>query len=136
MERLYYITELASEAGATPRAIRFYESKGLLTPRRVGNTRVCTGRDLARLTMVLRGKRLGFSLQRIKELLDLTEIDPERIERLDPVLEAIRRRLEAIEQRRHDIEVFDKELRAIRRRITRARTAKSPAQRNAEGTVT
>ncbi len=136
MERLYYITELASEAGVTPRAIRFYESKGLLRPRRVSNSRVFTGRDLARLTMVLRGKRLGFSLQRIKELLDLTEIDPERIERLDPVLEAIRRRLEAIEQRRHDIEVFDKELRAIRRRITRARTAKSPAQRNAEGTVT
>ena len=136
MESLYYITKLASEAGATPRAIRFYESKGLLTPQRVGNTRIFTGRDLARLTMVFRGKRLGFSIQRIKELLDLTEIDPEHIERLDPVLEAIRRRLEAIEQRRHDIEVFDKELRAIRRRITRARTAKSPAQRNAGVTVT
>ena len=65
------ITELAREAGVTARAIRFYESKGLLTPRRAGNTRIYTHREHGRLQLILRGKLLGFSLTDIGEYLDL-----------------------------------------------------------------
>jgi DNA-binding transcriptional MerR regulator len=58
--RLFSITELSDEVGATARAIRFYEAKGLLKPQRAGANRVYTYRDRARLLIILRGKRLGF----------------------------------------------------------------------------
>jgi DNA-binding transcriptional MerR regulator len=74
-ERLYTVTELAKELGMTPRAVRFYEDKGLIVPRRAGTTRVYSGRDRARMILILRGKRLGFSLSTIKEYLDLYDTD-------------------------------------------------------------
>ena len=74
-DRLFTITELSDEVGATPRAIRFYESKGLLAPQRAGANRVYSYRDRARLLIILRGKRLGFSLARIQEYLSLYDTD-------------------------------------------------------------
>jgi DNA-binding transcriptional MerR regulator len=74
-EPLFTVTELAKELGMTPRAIRFYEDKGLITPRRAGTTRVYTPRDRARMILILRGKRLGFSLSVIREYLDLYDTD-------------------------------------------------------------
>jgi DNA-binding transcriptional MerR regulator len=73
--RLYTVTELAKELGMTARAIRFYEDKGLITPPRAGTTRVYSARDRARMILILRGKRLGFSLSTIKEYLDLYDTD-------------------------------------------------------------
>ncbi|MBV9755883.1 MAG: MerR family transcriptional regulator, partial [Alphaproteobacteria bacterium] len=70
-DQFYTVTQLSAELGVTPRAIRFYETKGLLAPRRAGTTRVYTHRDRARLILILRGKRLGFSLREIKEYLEL-----------------------------------------------------------------
>ena len=70
------VTELARELGITPRAIRFYETKGLLNPGRAGTTRVYTHRERGRLQLILRGKRLGFSLTDIGEYLDLYDADP------------------------------------------------------------
>ena len=70
-ERLYGISELASELGITARAIRFYEAKGLLTPPRVNGGRVYTRRERARLKLVLRAKSIGFSLAEVKQFLDL-----------------------------------------------------------------
>ena len=72
---LYTVTELAKELGMTARAIRFYEDKGLITPQRAGTTRVYSTRDRARMILILRGKRLGFSLSTIKEYLDLYDTD-------------------------------------------------------------
>jgi DNA-binding transcriptional MerR regulator len=74
-ERTYTISQLAREFEVTPRALRFYEDKGLLTPRRDGMNRVYSHRDRAKLQLILRGKRVGLSLIEIKEILDLYKVD-------------------------------------------------------------
>ena len=107
------ITQLASELGLTPRAIRFYESKGLLEPQRVGTTRVYTHRDRARLQIILRGKRLGFSLQTIQEYLDLYDADPHHEQQLVLLLGGARQRIAELEAQRHDLELTLEELRLV-----------------------
>ena len=74
---LFSVSQLARQLGVTTRTIRFYEDKHLISPQRAGTTRVYTHRDRARLMLILRGKRLGFSLREIKEFLDLYDVDPE-----------------------------------------------------------
>lgn len=111
--RLYTVTELADEIGATPRAIRFYEAKGLLTPQRAGSTRVYTYRDRARLLIILRGKRLGFSLAHIQKYLDLYDADPSRKGQLPHLLRGARQRIAELEAQRADLEVTLEELREI-----------------------
>jgi DNA-binding transcriptional MerR regulator len=74
-DRTYTISQLAREFGVTPRALRFYEDKGLLTPRRNGQNRVFSYQDRARLMLIVRGKKVGFSLIEIKEMLDLYKVD-------------------------------------------------------------
>ncbi len=74
---LYSVSQLARQLGVTARTIRFYEDKHLINPQRAGTTRVYTHRDRARLVLILRGKRLGFSLREIKEFLDLYDADPQ-----------------------------------------------------------
>jgi DNA-binding transcriptional MerR regulator len=74
-DRTYTISQLAREFEVTPRALRFYEDKGLLTPRREGMNRVYSHRDRARLQLILRGKRVGLSLIEIKEILYLYKVD-------------------------------------------------------------
>jgi len=80
--RLYSATELADEFGTTPRALRFYETKHLLSPRRAGTRRIYDYRDHVRLGLILRGKRLGFTLADIREYLELYEIDTSQISQL------------------------------------------------------
>ena len=75
-DKIYTVPELARELGLTERSIRFYESKGLLSPKRAGNTRVFTYKDRARLIIIMRGKRTGTSLAGIKKILDLYDADP------------------------------------------------------------
>ncbi len=91
-ERLYTVTELAKELGMTARAIRFYEDKGLITPPRAGTTRVYSIRDRARMILILRGKRLGFSLSTIKEYLDLYDADVTQQAQLQLLLAAVSKR--------------------------------------------
>ena len=110
LDRLYAITELAHELGITPRAIRFYESKGLIAPQRAGSTRVYTYRDRARLTIILRGKRLGFSLAQVKDYLDLYDADPGHSEQLFLLLRNARKRIIELEQQRRDLELTLDEL--------------------------
>jgi DNA-binding transcriptional MerR regulator len=100
----YTITDLAHEFKVTARAIRFYEDKGLLHPSRQGMMRVYTKRDRARLLLILRGKRLGFSLAEIREMIDLYDLGDGRIEQLTLTLKRSRERLAALETQRHDIE--------------------------------
>lgn len=92
-ERLSTVTELANELGVTARAIRFYEDKGLINPSRAGATRVYTRREQARMQLILRGKRLGFSLREIKEFLDLYDVDPEHDEQKRRLLRGVRDRI-------------------------------------------
>jgi DNA-binding transcriptional MerR regulator len=112
-EPLFSITELAQELGMTARAIRFYESKGLVTPRRAGMTRVYTHRERARLLIILRGKRLGFTLAEIQEYLDLYDVDPTHTSQAKLLLEGVRQRIDQMESQRHDLELTLDELREL-----------------------
>ena len=112
-QRLFTITELSAELGVTPRAIRFYESKGLIDPQRVGSNRAYTYRDRARLMIILRGKRLGFSLALIKKYLDLYDADPTHREQIVQLLHGARKRLAELEAQRRDLEQALGELREI-----------------------
>jgi DNA-binding transcriptional MerR regulator len=118
--RLYSITDLSHELEVTPRAIRFYESKGLLDPQRAGTQRVYTYRDRARLLIILRGKRLGFSLASIQEYLELYDADPSHREQLVHLLGGARRRIEELESQRRDLELTLDELRDIERQVEEA----------------
>lgn len=112
-DKLYSITELAEEFDITPRAIRFYETKNLLAPQRAGATRVYNYRDRARLMLVLRGKRLGFSLEDIKEYIDLYDADRSRTEQLAHLMLVGRRRISELEQQLEDVQTTLQELRVI-----------------------
>lgn len=111
--RFYSIAELAHDLGVTARAIRFYEAKGLLEPQRAGSTRVYTYRDRARLLIILRGKRLGFSLAQVQQYLDLYDADPTHREQLVHLLRGARRRIDELEQQRRDLELTLDELREV-----------------------
>ncbi|MCP1336190.1 MerR family transcriptional regulator [Futiania mangrovi] len=104
MTRTYSISDLAREFGVTPRAIRFYEDKGLLTPARRGQTRIYAPRDRARLILILRGKRFGFSLRDIKEMLDLYEKPDGGIEQLRVTLAKSRDRIAALKAQRDELQ--------------------------------
>lgn len=112
-EGLFSITELADELGVTPRAIRFYEAKGLLEPQRAGATRVYSHRDRARLQIILRGKRLGFSLALVQKYLDLYDADPTHKVQLEHLLAGARQRIAELEAQRQDLELTIEELREI-----------------------
>lgn len=111
---LYGIGELAEELGISQRAVRFYETKGLLKPRRVGINRVYDRRDRARLLLILRGKRLGFSLQEIAEYLDLYDRDPEQKLQTRHLLNKVEQAIEDLQRKRADIDSTLEELAAIR----------------------
>jgi DNA-binding transcriptional MerR regulator len=116
MEQLYTVNQLAEELGITPRALRFYEVKGLLAPNRVGNNRVYTKRDRARLKLILRGKRLGFSLAEIREYLDLYNVNG-GVEQQKNLLKRVQKRLKDLAQQREDLEATVQELRDIETQV-------------------
>ena len=103
--RLYTITELAAEFDITPRAIRFYEDMGLLEPSRSGRNRVYTHRDRTRLKLTLRGKRLGLSLQEVKQLVDMYDSESDAAPQLKAFLDVLRQHRRQLEQQLDDIEV-------------------------------
>ena len=94
------IQDVANELGVTTRTIRFYEDKDLLSPQRVGTMRVYSRREIGRLQLILRGKRLGFSLREIKEFLDLYEADSRHLSQTRRLLERVTERLDALEAQR------------------------------------
>lgn len=100
----YTITELAREFDITPRAIRFYEDQGLLTPSRAGRSRVYSKADRTRLKLTLRGKRLGLSLAEIRELIDMYGGVRNYAPQLQSFLKALAARRASLEQQRKDIE--------------------------------
>lgn len=117
---LYSITALAEEFSITPRAIRFYEDKGMLHPQRVGLNRIYSRRDRARLKLILRGKRLGFSLSDIREMLDLYDLGDGQVEQMRVTLRKSRERLAALERQRRDLEEAITELKDVCRNIESA----------------
>lgn len=115
---LFAIADLAREFGISTRAIRFYEAKGLLKPERVGSTRVFRRRDRARLILILRGKRLGFSLRDISEYLSLYDADRTQRTQVSKLVEMVDQRMLLLEQQLHDLETTIGELREIRKLAT------------------
>src|SRR5205823_5973517 len=103
-DRTYSITELCREYGVTPRTLRFYEQKGLLAPARRGWTRLFSYRDRARLQLILRGKRVGFALEEIKEMLDLYNLKDGQLTQLRVASTKLRERLVALKRQREEID--------------------------------
>jgi DNA-binding transcriptional MerR regulator len=103
LERTYTIRQLCVEFKVTARALRFYEDKGLLSPKRDGMNRVYGYRDRARLTLILRGKRVGLSLSEIREILDLYKAEDGGATQNARSLKKFRERIVAFEAQRDDI---------------------------------
>ena len=103
-ERTFTIRQLCLEFKCTPRALRFYEDKGLLAPARVGLNRVYSYKDRARLQLILRGKRVGLSLSEIREILELYDKQDGGAAQNAKALRKFRERIVALEQKREDID--------------------------------
>jgi len=108
------VTELARETGVTARAIRFYESKGLLHPQLAGTTRIYTHRERGRLQLILRGKRLGFSLTDIGDYLNLYDADPTQQDQIMLLLAKVDARIKELESQKIDLEASLTELSAVK----------------------
>ena len=115
VELLFTVTELAAELGVSARTLRFYEDRGLVSPRRLGTTRVYSHRDRARMVLILRGKRLGFSLRDITQFLDLYESDRTGTEQLRALDAALADRISTLEEQRTALTQTLDELRGIAR---------------------
>ncbi len=122
--RLFSITELARELSISTRTIRFYETKGLLSPDRVGGNRVFQNRDRGRLLLILRGKRLGFSLKDISEYLALYDSDETRVSQTQLLKEKVEMRLEKLHSQMHDLKTTIAELEEMQRQTEASLQAK------------
>jgi len=103
MAPVFTIAELAREFEVTTRTIRFYEDKGLLSPEREGQRRIYHPRDQVRLRLIMRGKRLGFSLEEIREMIDLYDADTTEVAQLKLFLDKIEERQTALRRQQADI---------------------------------
>lgn len=97
------IREMCDAYDVTPRTLRFYESKELLFPIREGQKRLFTRSDRARLKLILRGKRFGFSLEEIRQLLDLYTMDDQQLTQLEKTYEVAEQRLDAMVAQRDEL---------------------------------
>ena len=118
-ERFYTVPELSRELGLTERAIRFYESKGLLAPKRAGNTRIFSYKDRARLIIIMRAKKLGFSLNGIKSYLDLYDVDSNIRKQPELGLNAVDERINFLEEQRDEIKILLADLNEIKHALVR-----------------
>jgi DNA-binding transcriptional MerR regulator len=112
---LFAIADLAREFGISTRAIRFYEAKGLLRPERVGSARIFRRRDRARLILILRGKRLGFSLRDISDYLSLYDADRTHHAQVSLLVEMVEARMGMLERQLVDLQTTIGELREIKK---------------------
>src|SRR5215831_3846875 len=112
-QRIYSIAELAREFAITARTIRFYEDEGLIKPRRQGLTRLYSAHDRTRLGWILRGKRLGFSLAEIKELLDLYQVDRTGVQQMRELLRRSRLHIADLEHKRDDLDAHIKDFKEV-----------------------
>jgi DNA-binding transcriptional MerR regulator len=110
-QRIYSIAELAREFAITARTIRFYEDEGLIKPRRQGLTRLYSAGDRTRLGWILRGKRLGFPLAEIKQLLDLYQVDRTGVQQMRQLLRRLQSLLADLETKRRDLDAHIQEVR-------------------------
>ncbi len=103
-EHTYTISELAKEFGVTTRTIRFYEEKGLISPRREGQKRLYSPADRVRIKLILRGKRIGMSLDECVEVIDMYDPGHNNAEQLHSLINTIENRRQLLEQQKQDID--------------------------------
>ncbi len=127
------VTQLARDLGVSARTIRFYEDKGLIAPQRAGSTRVYTGRDRARMILILRGKRLGFSLREIKEYLDLYDVDHSQAEQIRVLRAAVGKRLASLREQLQALQQTIAELEDVQKQAEAAFAQRVPARKKAAG---
>jgi len=127
----YTIGDLAREFDVTSRAIRFYEDEGLLAPQRLGSRRVYSKRDYVRLKLILRGKRLGFSLAEVRSMLELYDSAPDERPQLEKFVAALAARREQLEHQREEIEEVLGEIRSFERQSRKLLNAVRGGKRRA-----
>ncbi|MBO9506293.1 MerR family DNA-binding transcriptional regulator [Thalassospira sp. A3_1] len=125
MNDSYSITDLAREFDVTTRTIRFYEDQELIAPARQGQTRIYSQRDRVRLRLIMRGKRLGFSLKEIRDLLDLYDTDRSEIMQLTILVDKINERRDTLRKQRQDIDATLDELNKLEETCQEELTRKS-----------
>lgn len=126
---LFTISELASELDISTRTIRFYEERGLISPRRSqGNQRRYSRRDRARLKLILRGKRFGYSLDQIAEMIGMAEVDLDEAEQIRRSLAYGQEKLQEIAQRLEELRLLEQDILAVRERLL-VRLAQLESQR-------
>lgn len=103
-QRTYTISDMAKEFGVTTRTIRFYEEKGLITPLRDGQKRLYTPADRVRIKLILRGKRIGMTLQECVEVIDMYDPEHNNSEQLHSLIQTVKARREKFLQQKKDIE--------------------------------
>lgn len=113
-DRTFSISELAQEFDVTTRAIRFYESEGLLSPQRQGQRRIYSRRDRVRLMLTLRGKRIGLSLQEIRELFELYDAANDDTPQLAKFVDILSRREQQLRQQMGDLQLVLREVGQLR----------------------
>lgn len=115
---LFTISDLASELDISTRTIRFYEEKGLISPRRSpGNQRLYSRRDRARLKLILRGKRFGYSLEQIAEMIGMAEVDLDETEQIRRSLAYGEEKLQEIAQRLEELRLLEQDILAVRQKL-------------------
>ncbi len=118
----YTISELADELEISPSSIRFYEEKGLIRPQRTpGNQRVYLKKHRARLKMILRGKRFGFTLDEIGEMIGMEDMQMNEIEQIDRSQKFFDKKIEEIRNRRAELDYMEKDLLAFKQKLERRR---------------
>lgn len=115
---VYTISDLATEFDISSRAIRFYEEKGLISPQRTkGNQRIYDKRDRARLKLILRGKRFGYSLDEIAEMIGMTNLNMSEVEQIEKNLDFAKKKLAEVRERIKGLELLEEDLLSVKAKL-------------------
>jgi DNA-binding transcriptional MerR regulator len=115
---VYIISDLATEFDISSRTIRFYEEKRLISPQRTkGNQRIYDKRDRARLKLILRGKRFGYSLDEIAEMIGMTDLNISEVEQIEKSLDYAKKKLAEIRGRIKDLELLEEDLLSVKEKL-------------------
>jgi len=126
----YRISELAQEFDITTRTIRFYEEKGLLNPDRNGSNRIYSAGDRVKLKLILRGKRLGFTLEQSRDIISMYDSKHGNSDQLNEMLNAIHDKRQHLQQQLHDIEAMMRELHDSEQKCLQALSQQSSGRAN------